>query len=178
VGGVYADLATVPWIVNGFFKLISPFIDPMTKEKLKFNEDMRGHVPPEQLWNEFQGDLEFEYEHSVYWPALLGLCEERRREQKERWVKAGKRFGESESYLKGGTSKSVGEGVSNDESAAPIVPETTIKEVEKKIVPVEPVQENGAAKFPVQTNGTQSNGNMDIMAEKPDPVLTTEGDRA
>ena len=147
----------------------------MTKEKLKFNEDMRGHAPPEQLWNEFQGDLEFEYEHTVYWPALLSLSEERRREQKERWVKGGKRYGESELYLKGGSSQSV-EPVASDNEVAPTVPETVPQEPEKE--DVEPFLENGAATAPVQTNGTQSNGDMDVTAEKAEPVLKTEGDRA
>jgi hypothetical protein len=80
----------------------------MTKEKLKFNEKMREHAPPEQLWNEFQGDLDFDYDHEIYWPALLQLCEERRRERKERWAKAGKHYGESEMYLRGGSEESIG----------------------------------------------------------------------
>ena len=92
----------------GFFKLITPFIDPLTKEKLKFNEDMRQHVPPQSLWTEFQGDLDFEYDHATYWPALLKLCEERERERIDRWAKGGKQYGESEIYLKGGNAPSVG----------------------------------------------------------------------
>ncbi|RQM05235.1 hypothetical protein DH86_00001764 [Scytalidium sp. 3C] len=102
-----ALIINVPWVVWGFFKLITPFIDPITKQKLHFNEDMRKHVPPQQLWNEFLGDLEFEYDHSVYWPALLELCAERRAERWERWVKGGKQYGESEMYLKGGDAPSI-----------------------------------------------------------------------
>jgi hypothetical protein len=88
--------------VWGFFKLITPFIDPLTREKLKFNEDIRQYVPPEQLWKEFGGDVDFDYDHATYWPALLKVCEERRAERKARWEKAGKQYGESETYLKGG----------------------------------------------------------------------------
>lgn len=91
----------MPWVVWGFFKLITPFIDPLTREKLKFNEDMRQYVPTEQLWTEFHGDLEFEYEHSVYWPALQKLCLERREEKKKRWEAGGKLIGEHEDYLAG-----------------------------------------------------------------------------
>lgn len=97
-----ALIINVPWVVWGFFKLITPFIDPLTREKLKFNEKVRDYVPPEQLWKEFQGDCDFEYDHSVYWPALVQLAEERREEKKARWEKAGKHFGEHEGYLKGG----------------------------------------------------------------------------
>ncbi|RDW94824.1 hypothetical protein BP5796_00587 [Coleophoma crateriformis] len=97
-----ALVINIPWVVWGFLKLISPFIDPETKAKLKFNEDVRPHVPPQQLWAEFQGDLEFEYDHATYWPALTSLCEEKRKEKRERWVRAGKNIGESEAYMKGG----------------------------------------------------------------------------
>ncbi|KAG9237720.1 putative CRAL-TRIO domain-containing protein C23B6.04c [Amylocarpus encephaloides] len=103
-----ALIVNVPWVVWGFFKLITPFIDPLTKDKLKFNDDMRQHVPPQQLWKEWLGDLEFEYEHETYWPTLVKLCEERFTERKVRWTEAGKHYGESEIYLKGGNVKSIG----------------------------------------------------------------------
>lgn len=60
-------------------------------------------MPPEQLWKEFQGDCEFDYDHDTYWPALTKLCEERRLEQKARWEKAGKNYGEHEAYIRGAT---------------------------------------------------------------------------
>ncbi|RDW88608.1 hypothetical protein BP6252_00640 [Coleophoma cylindrospora] len=102
-----ALVINIPWVVWGFLKLITPFIDPETKAKLKFNEDVRQHVPPQHLWTEFLGDLEFEYDHATYWPALLSLCEEKRKEKRERWASAGKNFGESEVYLKGGDAPSL-----------------------------------------------------------------------
>lgn len=95
------DHILVPWIVNGFFKLITPFIDPLTREKLKFNDDMNKFVPSEQLWTEFNGKLEFNYDHTVYWDALVKMCQSRRNEQHERWKKAGSVIGEHEAYLKG-----------------------------------------------------------------------------
>jgi hypothetical protein len=94
-------MTTVPWVVWGFFKLITPFIDPLTREKLKFNEDMTQYVPKEQLWTEFGGELNFEYDHSTYWPALRKLCEERRAAHVQRWEAGGKQIGELEDYLKG-----------------------------------------------------------------------------
>jgi hypothetical protein len=98
---------SVPFVIWGFFKLITPFIDPLTREKLKFNEDLRQHVPPAQLIKGCGGDVEFEYEHSTYWPALNKLAEQRRKEYKERWVMGGKLVGEHEGYLKGGAEKSL-----------------------------------------------------------------------
>ncbi|TWU73388.1 hypothetical protein ED733_002768 [Metarhizium rileyi] len=103
-----ALLINVPWIVWGFFKIIKPFMHPVTREKLKFNEDMRQFVPPSQLWStDWNGDMDFEYDHAVYWPALIEMCRRRRDERMARWKAAGSLVGESEDYLAGGTDESV-----------------------------------------------------------------------
>ena len=81
--------------------MINPFIDPLTREKMKFDEDLRKLVPPEQLLKSYGGDCEFVYEHEAYWPVLNAMAEERRRGMRERWERAGKKVGESEAYLKG-----------------------------------------------------------------------------
>nr|OQO21246.1 hypothetical protein B0A51_10736 [Rachicladosporium sp. CCFEE 5018] len=104
-----ALISQLPWYVNIFFKAIAGFIDPVTKEKMKFNEDLRIWVPPEQLWNQATGDLDFEYDHAVYWKALQGECEKRRKAYRERWESGGKRIGEFEAYLRGGDAKSLGQ---------------------------------------------------------------------
>lgn len=98
----------MPWIVSGFFKIITPFIDPVTREKLKFNDDMKQYVPAEQLWSsDWNGDLDFEYDHETYWPALNEMCKQKREQRLARWAAAGKVVGESEEYLSGGTDVSV-----------------------------------------------------------------------
>jgi len=178
-------------VVSGFFKLITPFIDPLTRQKLKFNDDMRQHVPPQQLWNDFHGDMEFEYDHSVYWPALLKFAEERYSERRGRWVKAGKHYGESEVYLRGGNALSVYQSSENENALAPekeTIPtenketatedKETVPEEKKVVVRVEDTPAAKDSKTPFQTSSTLLNGSMDVMAETPDPVLTTEGDRA
>ena len=91
----------VPWLIWGFFKAISPFIDPLTREKLKFDEDLRQLVPPEQLIKAYGGEIDFDYIHNKYWPALNELAGTRRREMLQRWEMAGSIIGERESYLKG-----------------------------------------------------------------------------
>ena len=115
------SLRLVPWFFWVFYKTISPFIDPTTKQKLKFNEPIRLHVPPEQLLTTHGGDVEFLYKHDIYWPALNELAEERRKKQEERWVAGGKRIGESEVYLKGGDESSI------DQSKAGTMDEVTEK---------------------------------------------------
>ncbi len=129
---------------------------------------MRQLVPPQQLWKEFQGDLDFEYDHATYWPALLKLCEEKQAEQRERWVRAGKHYGESEVYIKGGNAPSVG----------PPCAEVQSSEKDKETVTSEPAQDTVPTEAPVQSHGAQANGNTDIAAEKPAPALTTVGDGA
>jgi hypothetical protein len=104
-----ALVTNLPFYIWGFFKLITPFIDPLTREKIKFNEDMGLHVPREQLLKESGGHVEFEYVHEEYWPALNDLCELKRAERQARWEKGGKRIGEYEAYLKGADEKSLAE---------------------------------------------------------------------
>lgn len=114
---------SVPWYITTFFKLISPFIDPVTKEKMIFNQSLRQHVPPSQLDKEYGGDADFEYVHSIYWPALNKICAERRAAQKERWIRGGKQLGEYEGYLKGGDQKSLREhtnGAGSEKGALPV----------------------------------------------------------
>ncbi|RHZ66526.1 CRAL/TRIO domain protein [Aspergillus thermomutatus] len=102
-----ALVINVPFVIWGFFKLITPFIDPLTREKLKFNEDLRQHVPAGHLMKSVGGDVEFRYDHSIYWPTLNQLAGKRRNEYRQRWIQGGKRIGEFEHYLKTGTSPSL-----------------------------------------------------------------------
>jgi hypothetical protein len=100
----------VPWYVNTFLKLVNPFIDPITKSKIKTNEPLPNHVPASQLMKSSGGDVDFKYDHSVYWPALEKLVNERRQQRKERWETAGKIIGENEIYLWGGDEPSLNSG--------------------------------------------------------------------
>ncbi|KAG0150137.1 hypothetical protein CROQUDRAFT_652854 [Cronartium quercuum f. sp. fusiforme G11] len=93
----------VPWLFWGFYKLVKPFIDPRTVEKIKFNPDVTELVPSEQLEkNCFGGQLEFQYEHEIYFPLLIKLCNERRTEMLKRFKKLGSQVGLSEYDLRGG----------------------------------------------------------------------------
>lgn len=109
----------------GFFKLIMPFIDPHTREKLKFNEDMRQYVPESQLLDDFKGSVHLDYEHGVYWPALWEAASQRRAERYRRWEEGGRHIGEFEDYLAGGLAEGVAAtlGKAAEEKAKPV--ETT-----------------------------------------------------
>ncbi|KAH7377794.1 CRAL-TRIO domain-containing protein [Pyrenochaeta sp. MPI-SDFR-AT-0127] len=97
-----ALLTHLPWYVNAFLKLVNPFIDPVTKANIKPNEPLPDHVPVSQLMTVSGGEVDFKYDHSIYWPALEKITTERRVQRKERWEKGGKIIGESEIYLWGG----------------------------------------------------------------------------
>ena len=84
---------------------------------MKFNEPLTDHVPASQLLKTSGGGIDFIYDHDVYWPALNALCEQRQKEYRERWERAGKKIGESEIYLKGGDEGSIETG-GNDREAA------------------------------------------------------------
>lgn len=35
-----ALILNVPWLLNAFYKLITPFIDPVTRTKMRFNPEV------------------------------------------------------------------------------------------------------------------------------------------
>ena len=85
----------VPFLINAFFKLITPFIDPLTRPKLRFNPDClaEGLFAPEQLLSEWKGSANFVYEHDTYWGPLVRLCAERRERLWEQWRAHGAKIG-------------------------------------------------------------------------------------
>ncbi|CAG8508181.1 1470_t:CDS:2, partial [Acaulospora morrowiae] len=76
-----AMVINAPWYFWSFFRLISPFIDPVTKDKIKFvdlnaNEESKKHrifdyVYEDQLESVYGGNNVFVYNHEIYWNALL-----------------------------------------------------------------------------------------------------------
>ena len=85
----------VPFLINAFFKVITPFIDPLTRPKLRFNPDCLGEglFTPEQLISEWKGSANFEYEHEKYWGPLVRMCAERRERLWEKWREHGGKIG-------------------------------------------------------------------------------------
>lgn len=57
-----AICVNVPTLFWAFYKLVGPFIDPVTKDKIQFNVDASLFIPKEQLQKTaFGGELDFEY---------------------------------------------------------------------------------------------------------------------
>ncbi|KAI3615003.1 cral trio domain protein [Moniliophthora roreri] len=98
-----ALIINVPYLVNLFFKLITPFIDPVTVEKMKFNPNpvKDGLFNPDMIMKEWWGgNQDFKYEHEKYWPKLIEICEARRTKWLDNWRKLGGTIGISESSYK------------------------------------------------------------------------------
>jgi hypothetical protein len=153
-----ALLTHLPWYVSMFLKAINPFIDPVTKEKIKYNEPLTDHVPAAQLMKASGGDIDFKYDHDVYWPALEKLAAERRASRVERWEKAGKLIGESEVYLWGGDEQSVGQAT----TAATPAPEAAPAAVS---VEAAPLTDSAVAPPPVHAPGANDAALADDVAK-------------
>ena len=73
-------IINVPFLVNAFFKIITPLLDSVTRQKMKFNPEVLkdGLFTPDMVMKDWWGgEPEFEYVHEKYWPHLVSLCEDR-----------------------------------------------------------------------------------------------------
>ncbi|GAA6055475.1 hypothetical protein JCM3770_002846 [Rhodotorula araucariae] len=100
-----AVCVNIPQIFFAFYKLVSPFVDPITKEKIRFLDkaDATALIPPQQLQKIFGGDVNLVYDHATYFPALTKLCMERKAANLERWRQyGGGKCGLDEAIIRGG----------------------------------------------------------------------------
>ncbi|GAA5836098.1 hypothetical protein JCM9279_002192 [Rhodotorula babjevae] len=122
-----AICVNIPQIFFAFYKLVSPFVDPITKEKIRFLEkpDATSLIPPQQLQKIFGGDVNLEYDHATYFPALTKLCMERKQANLERWRKYGQgRCGLDEAVIRGARVPEGAAGPAADSAAASVEPPT------------------------------------------------------
>lgn len=96
-----ALLTNIPFLGWSFLKLIHPFIDPLTREKLVFDQPFPNYVPNEQLDNDFGGDVNFKYDHEKYWPVMEKMADEKKHRYIERFEFFGSKIGLSEVDLRG-----------------------------------------------------------------------------
>lgn len=69
-----ALVVNLPTILTFFYKGISPFLDPVTRDKMRFNPDLTELIPKEQLDASFGGDFEYEFEPVSYWEQIVSAC--------------------------------------------------------------------------------------------------------
>lgn len=96
-----ALLTNIPLFAWTFLKVIHPFIDPLTREKLVFDHPFPNYVPVSQLDKDFGGQVNFEYEHEKYWNEMIRIAEEKKRKYIKRFESFGSKIGLSEVDLRG-----------------------------------------------------------------------------
>jgi hypothetical protein len=87
-----ALILNVPFLLRAFWNLITPFVDPVTRPKMKFNPSVveDNLIAPEMLMKEWWGgDRDFAYEHDQFWPAIVSMCEKQRKQWFDAWKKLG-----------------------------------------------------------------------------------------
>ncbi|KIL71357.1 hypothetical protein M378DRAFT_65391 [Amanita muscaria Koide BX008] len=69
-----ALVVNLPTILAFFYKAISPFLDPVTRDKILFNPDLKALIPLSQLDAELGGEFNFEFEPNSYWNQFVSTC--------------------------------------------------------------------------------------------------------
>ncbi|KAH9058264.1 CRAL/TRIO domain-containing protein [Lactarius vividus] len=69
-----ALVVNLPTILSFFYRGIAPFLDPVTRDKMRFNPDLFELVPREHLDADFGGEYRFEFDHEAYWSQLIEAC--------------------------------------------------------------------------------------------------------
>ena len=93
----------IPWIGYTFFKVVGPFIDPYTRLKTIYDQPFENFVPQEQLDKEFNGLLDFEYDHDIFWKEMNDMAEGKHKTYLENFDKLGREIGLSEYDLRLGS---------------------------------------------------------------------------
>jgi len=69
-----AIVTNLPMLLSFFYKGISPFLDPVTRDKMRFNPNLLELIPKEHLDADFGGDFEYEFEPESYWNQIVSFC--------------------------------------------------------------------------------------------------------
>ncbi|KAK0447391.1 CRAL-TRIO domain-containing protein [Desarmillaria tabescens] len=69
-----ALVVNLPMILNFFYKGISPFLDPVTRDKMRFNPNLLELIPASHLDADFGGEFSYEFEPHSYWNQIVMAC--------------------------------------------------------------------------------------------------------
>ncbi|KAF8079230.1 CRAL/TRIO domain-containing protein [Lyophyllum atratum] len=69
-----ALVVNLPRLLSFFYKGISPFLDPVTRDKMRFNPDLLELIPASQLDADFGGEYHYEFEPNSYWKQIVEAC--------------------------------------------------------------------------------------------------------
>ncbi|WOO78314.1 CRAL-TRIO domain-containing protein [Vanrija pseudolonga] len=63
-------IVNAPWFFGAFYSAISAFIDPVSRDKVRFNPNLDELIAADQLESDYGGQVNFKYDHGVYWKEL------------------------------------------------------------------------------------------------------------
>ncbi|KAG8893847.1 hypothetical protein FRB99_001673 [Tulasnella sp. 403] len=69
-----AIVTNLPSLLNFFFKGIQPFLDPVTRDKMRFNPNLPEIIPLDHLDAEFGGNFHYQFDQDSYWEQILAHC--------------------------------------------------------------------------------------------------------
>jgi len=69
-----AIIVNLPILLTFFYKGISPFLDPVTRDKMRFNPDLFELIPKSQLDADFGGDHTLVFDSESYWNQIMAAC--------------------------------------------------------------------------------------------------------
>jgi len=69
-----AIVVNLPILLTFFYKGISPFLDPVTRDKMRFNPDLFELIPRSQLDTDFGGEHMFTFDSESYWDQIVAAC--------------------------------------------------------------------------------------------------------
>jgi len=101
-----ALVQNVPYFFTLFYKLLEPFIDPYTRDKVKFNPKVieDGLFSTDMIMKDWGGTRELIWEYDRYWPALIELAQKRKKMLMEKWRELGATVGLKEWDVRSGSS--------------------------------------------------------------------------
>jgi len=142
---------------------------------LEGKADATSLIPPEQLQKIFGGSINFEYDHSKYFPTLTKLCFERKQENLKRWNQFGRgKCGLDEAIIKGGrkptsTEEDEGEVPTNEMAAVSVNDDDQDKDEEEETGG----GGGGGPKSSTSTSSTSPEGTVVDDATRDTPTTTT-----
>ena len=66
-----AIVVHLPFILQFFYKGISPFLDPITRDKMRFNPNLEELIPDDHLDVQLGGSYAYHFDPDVYWNSLI-----------------------------------------------------------------------------------------------------------
>ncbi|CAO1637145.1 unnamed protein product [Jaminaea pallidilutea] len=69
-----ACVINAPWWMTAIHTALSPFIDPLTRSKIRWNQDLSKIIPPAHLPKAYGGEYDFVWDKVTSWDDIVDFC--------------------------------------------------------------------------------------------------------